>query len=119
MANYVNYKKKYNFEERKKQVDGIIKKFPDRVPVIIEKEENCKSVPQIDRNKFLVPDYFTMAELIHIIRTKITLTSEKAIFVFINNELVNTSKLVREVYESHKEHDGFLYVKYASENTFG
>ena len=118
MSNF-SYKKKYNFEDRKKQVDGIIKKYPDRIPVIIEKEEGCKTINNIDRNKFLVPDYFTMTELIHIIRTKVTLTQEKALFVFINNQLVNNTKLIREVYNEHKDHDGFLYVKYAGENTFG
>jgi GABA(A) receptor-associated protein len=118
MSNF-SYKKKYNFEDRKKQVDGIVKRYPNRIPVIIEKEEGCKSIDNIDRNKFLVPDGFSMSELILVIRNKITLSSEKALFVFINNQIMNNSRTIREIYNEYKDHDGFLYVKYAGENTFG
>ncbi len=44
---------------------------------------------------------------------------EKAIFIFVNNVLPPSSSLLSQVYQEHMDEDGFLYVLYSSENTFG
>jgi GABA(A) receptor-associated protein len=44
---------------------------------------------------------------------------EKAIFIFVNNVLPPSSSLLSQVYQEHMDEDGFLYVVYSSENTFG
>ena len=38
---------------------------------------------------------------------------------FINNKLLPTSALMQTVYNKEKDEDGFLYVSYSGENTFG
>lgn len=45
--------------------------------------------------------------------------SEKAIFIFVNDILPPTAALISTIYEEHKDEDGFLYVLYSGENTFG
>ena len=42
-----------------------------------------------------------------------------AIFVFCKNILPPTSQLINDLYNNSKDDDGFLYIIYASENTFG
>jgi GABA(A) receptor-associated protein len=47
------------------------------------------------------------------------LPPEKAVFLFINNNIHNSSRLLSNIYETDKDIDGFLYITYTSENTFG
>lgn len=44
---------------------------------------------------------------------------EKALFVFVGSVLPPTGALLKEVYAQHVDRDGFLYVQYSGESTFG
>ncbi|KAH9540621.1 hypothetical protein CY35_14G015000, partial [Sphagnum magellanicum] len=76
--------------------------------LIVEKAEKS-DIPNIDKKKYLVP-----ADL-----TRIKLSFEKAIFIFVNNVLPPTTAMMSSIYEEHKDEDGFLYFTYSGENTFG
>ena len=39
--------------------------------------------------------------------------------IFINDKLCPTSALLSQIYEENKDEDGFLYIKYDGESTFG
>ena len=95
-------------------------KYPDRICVIVEKSNNSIDIPDIDRNKFLIPKNLTIGDLMYVIRKRINLSPEKSIFLFINNLVMPTiSSTINELYQAHKNKDGFLYVFFAGENTFG
>merc|ERR1712083_530785 len=96
----------------------ILKKYPDRLPVIVEKAPNS-DIPDIDKKKYLVPADLTVGQFVYVIRKRIKLTPEKAIFIFVKDVLPSTAALMSKVYEDHKGEDGFLYVTYSGENTFG
>lgn len=51
-----------------KDATEIRAKFPNKIPVIIERFEGDKYLPMLDRCKFLVPDHITVAELMQIVR---------------------------------------------------
>ena len=72
-----------------------------------------------DKKKYLVPNDLTVAQFIYVIRKRLNLHSEKAMFIFINGQLPTNSHLINDLYEINKDQDGFLYVTYALENTFG
>lgn len=114
-----SFQKEHSFEKRKAEADRIKKKFPDRIPVIVERANKCTNVPAIDKNKYLVPVDLTVGQFVYVVRKRIKLTPEQAIFVFINNYLPPTASLMSTIYESHKATDGFLYMTYSGENTFG
>ena len=105
------------FEEKIVYSSALKNKYPDRIPVIIEKSK--KDDPDIDKNKYLVPKYLNISEFLHIIRKRIKIDSKKAIFIFINNTLTPMNITMGDIYQTHKCNDGFLYVKYTLENTFG
>ncbi|KAK8601067.1 hypothetical protein V6N12_050912 [Hibiscus sabdariffa] len=86
--------------------------------VIVEKAENSM-VPDIDKPKFLVPAGSTVGLFVCLVRKMIKLSAEKAIFVFVKNTLPPTAALMSAIYEENKDEDGFLYVTYSGENTFG
>jgi GABA(A) receptor-associated protein len=110
--------KEHSFEARKDEADRIMKKFPDRVPVIIEKTKES-NVPDIDKKKYLVPNDLTIGNFLYVVRKRIKLPPEVALFLFIDKYLPPTSSLVSAVYDKHRNSDGFLYMVYATENTFG
>ncbi len=107
------------FPRRLEESKRVMEKYPDRIPVIMERAANSKNVPDIDRIKFLVPKDIIISQFTFIIRKRINITSEKAIFVYVNNVLPASSSVMSTIYEEHKNDDGFLYMKYAGENTFG
>jgi GABA(A) receptor-associated protein len=112
------FKKDFSLKKRKEEATRIILKYPDRVPVIIEKDESSEII-SIDRKKFLVPEDLTVGQFLFVIRKRIKLSPEKAIFLFVNNTLPSTSSLMSYLYKQNKDDDGFLYMLYAGEATFG
>ena len=112
-----NFKSKHPFEKRLEESTRITEKYPDRIPVICERISI--DIPEIDRKKFLCPDDLSLANFMYVIRKRLKLTPEKSIYLFINGKLINNTKLLAQIYENEKEKDGFLYIQYASESTFG
>jgi len=107
-------------EDRTAESAKIRSKFPDRVPVICERAATAKAgLPQIENRKFLVPEEMSMGQLVYIVRKRIKLPPEQAIFVFVGGRLPPTSAKLADLYRKHKDEDGMLYCVYASENTFG
>lgn len=113
------FKKKFDFKTRSAESRRIIEKYPERIPIIVEKNENSNNVPEIDKQKFLVPNDLNVGQFLYIIRKRLQLKPEQAIFAFVNNSLPSTSSSVAEIYNTQKDEDGFLYFIYSGENTFG
>lgn len=115
----MNFKNKHSLKDRMSESKRITLKYPDRIPIICEKWSRESYLPDIDKNKYLVPKQLTIGEFMYIIRTRMKLDNNKALFLFVNNTIPTISSLVMEVYEHQKDVDGFLYIVYASENVFG
>ena len=114
------FKQDYIFESRTKESSGLLKKYPERVPVIIERSKNSIHLTIIDKNKFLVPKELTMSQLLWVIRKRMHIKREQSVFLFSESgKLFAGTEFVLTVYENNKDPDGFLYLRYANENTFG
>ena len=105
----------YTHDER--TINKILAKYPDRIPVIIKKGN--KEAPDIDRHKYLVPKDITFSTFTCIIRQRIKLTQDQAIFIMVNNTLVNQSEIMSSIYKKYKSNNGSLYLVYSTESTFG
>ena len=114
------FKKKHTLEERKSESDKIIKKYEDRIPIIVTKDPKCKNLEDISKNKFLAPTDLTLGQFLVVIRKRINLSEAEALFVFVDESiLATTSQTIGNLYDNHKDEDGFLYMMYCSENVFG
>lgn len=116
-----SFKEQHSYDDRVEEARRIIMKYPDRIPVIVQKHTsgNTDSLPNLQKTKFLVPDHITYGQFLYIIRTRIHLQPEKALFLFVNNKLPSASSGMRSIYEQNKDEDNFLYCFYSSESTFG
>lgn len=112
-----DYKLKKTFEERKNECDIILKKYQDKLPVII----NECSIELRDRikRKMLIQKDMTVGQYMHSVRTKFNLKSEEAVLMFVNGSFPTSSTLMCSLYDKHKDKDGFLYISILKENVFG
>lgn len=129
------FKQEISQDKRKLISTKILKKYPDRIPIIVEP---CREIdPKIKRRKFLVPSDVTMGFLIFEIRKYMdSLNSDSGITFYVHNRtvsrytnffrsteldisLVPISRIVSVIYNEYKDEDGFLYLVYAKENIFG
>ena len=115
MNNCIN---NHNFDSRNKESQKILLKYPTRIPIIVEKCNRCL-LKNIDKKKYLVPKDMTMSQFIFVIRKRIQLESSQSLFVMVNHRLVRSNDQLGDIYDDRKNEDGFLYVTYTSENTFG
>jgi GABA(A) receptor-associated protein len=82
-------------------------KYSDRIPVICEKVEKS-DIATIDKKKYLVPADLTVGQFVYVIRKRIKLSPEKAIFIFVDEVLPPTAALMSSIYEEHKDEDGYV-----------
>lgn len=115
------FKSANTFEARKEESTKITAKYPDRIPIICEKLQNNNNLnlPDIDKKKYMVSKDLQINQFIYVIRSRMKLPPEKAIFIFINGNIPTGTSLIAYYYEKYKDPDGFLYINYSGENTFG
>ena len=107
-----------SLQERKEEASKILLKYPDRIPVLVTKRAKSE-IPDIDKYKYLVPGDLTMGQFLYVIRKRIKLSPDAAIFIFVNNALPPAGALIAQIYKDHKDESGFLYITYSGESTFG
>jgi len=113
------FKDKYSFAERLKESEYILNKYNDKIPIICEKYKKVKNVSNISKTKFLVSRDITIGQFIYVIRKFINIHHDTALFLFIGNVIPPNTAYITDIYNSMKEQDGFLYIVYSTENTFG
>jgi GABA(A) receptor-associated protein len=112
---------KFTFFERTSESSKIMKKYTDRIPVICEKNIRDTSIPDIDKHKYLVPHDLTVGQFIYVVRKRIRLPANSALFLFVgdHNTLLPNNLYMDEIYARYRNLDGFLYIMYSKENVFG
>jgi len=112
------FKQEFSFEQRLQESSQVLFQYSDRIPLICEKAPNQTDCPNIER-KYLIPNYISIGQFIYVIRTRMNIRPEEAIFLFVNNQILSGGSIIKQVYNLHKDLDGFLYVQYSKENIFG
>jgi len=116
----ISFKIQYSLKDRILESTRVLEKYPSRVPIICERSNtagfNC---PLIDKNKYLVERDLTLGQFQYVVRRRLRLSPEKALFLIIKNNIPTTTQTIGDLYEKNKHEDGFLYIYYSFENVFG
>ena len=96
--------------ERKIDVQKIFNKYPDKIPIFVQKEKSCYDLPDTMTQKYLVPRELTLGQFLYTIRKRIML----------HHHILNTEIIMIEIYEKHhNKYDNMLYALCSTESTFG
>lgn len=113
------YRKEVEFDKRCVESLRIRQKFPDKVPIIAERAPRSSCV-ELEQRKFLVPNDINVMQLIYILRKRLKLTEAQALYIYPDSAIPPpTSMLISTLDAGNRDLDGFLYIHYDSENTFG
>lgn len=118
------YKLMVPLEQRIKQNTTIMQKYyPDKVAIIIQKHPNEKTLAEFDKNKFLVPLEMNYHGLMMVIRERVCSKISPTTAIYLSTEngtMLTSTQTISDIFHYHKdEEDGFLYLYYTGENTFG
>ena len=115
----MTFKESLDFETRRCESERMRSKFPDRIPVVVERCKSSQVLAQV-KPKFLAPKTLTVGQFMFIIKTRLKMSSDQALYLLANDSvLICSSSLMRTVYEQNCDKDGFLYITYSVEDTFG
>lgn len=112
---YITNFRKQEEEERIKISEKIMSKYPQRVPIIVD----CKKEVNLDKNKYIVPYDLTVGQFMYVLKKRIKINYDQSIFLLCNNELIINTEVINNLFNKHKDSDGFLYIIISLENTFG
>nr|CCC91441.1 putative microtubule-associated protein 1A/1B, light chain 3 [Trypanosoma congolense IL3000] len=134
MPSHYRYQYTRSFDERLKETKSTRLRYPRHIPIVCEPTSTVKAAKQhgvglfagrqqmqreLDCNKFLLPESATVMEFLVLLRRRLLLEEGDAVFVFVGNELPPNSACLGDLYTREKDPDGFLYLSYGVENTFG
>jgi GABA(A) receptor-associated protein len=115
-----DFKNQYTIAKRKTESASIKIKYPNRIAVICEVVKRDRDTLILDKKKFLVPSDLTVGQFVHIIRRRIKLSSDQALFIFTsNNTIPAISSMMGQIYNECVDDDGFIYFCISAESTFG
>ena len=110
------FKKENSLKNRQFKLQNIKNNFPDKIPLIIQKYKNSK-LPEYQKDKFLVPDFFTINDLINFFKKRFNIGAEFELILYLNEDNYVESKnlSITEIYDQYKDQeDGFLYLYYTN-----
>ena len=109
-----SFQSKYSEEERKAESTRILARYASKVPVIVERARGS-SLEELSKKKYLVPRDMIQGELQYVIRKRLSLSSSEGLYMYVDGVLLQSGALLR----GYASPDGFIYVEYATEATFG
>lgn len=114
-----SYKRDNLFQNRINECCKIKRKYPNRIPIICEKDPKCKLVSDLKKIKYLAPLDISIGQFMHVIRKQLRLRESQSIYFKIDNMIPPCTVLMQNLYDVYSDEDGYLYISYIGENTFG
>lgn len=114
-----SYKEENSLAKRTQESEGIKRKWPGKIPIIIERSPTSQ-LEALPKSKFLCQAEYTVLQFLGCLRKKMNLLRDVALFVFVNGtELFSGDASMSAIYESKKDEDGFLYLTISDQEVMG
>lgn len=114
-----NYLETVSSDHQRQRSQRFLQKYPRRVPVLIDRTENCQL--EISTHRHLVDRADTLGQFVGTIRSRIKLGPENALVWFVNgNTVACLSHTMGQLYDEHKNGESLvLLLQYSEESVFG
>ena len=115
-------KRNPNVDKRKQECQHILNQFPEKIPIICEKDPKCKNLKEIGKTKFLVSNDLSVAQFYFMVRKNLNVEEERSSFYLLANGkyALYGDFLMSNIYQKYKNpEDGFLYILYTSTLIWG
>ena len=113
------FKMTNSFENRKAESKRVREKYPDKIPVIIEKSDST-TLGDIKKHKYLFQKELTMAQILLYVREQLNVQQTDTIILYVANKYIPlNSELLSQVYEKYADKDGFMYITYTKQEAYG
>ena len=110
----MRYQDKFTFSQRAEYSSDLLKKYPDRKPVIVYNSRTKSTY------KLLLLNHHVIGIILQHIKQRMKIDKSDAIYVFINKTIIpQTTDTIESIYNQYKDQDGYLYLDAHKENTFG
>ena len=109
-----NFAEEYSLEKRKEMVQHFLCNYPDRIPIIIEKNKTCTLSSELDKRKYLFPKNYTMDHVLYMIHRKLKINSDQNIYIYIGKLRPSSPVLIEEIYKHYADESGFLNLTYTN-----
>ena len=115
-----DYRRTHTFEERREAAAAVRRQHPHRVPVVCQPAATSKLQAPC-KTRYLVPRALAVQQFLFVVRRNAKLSSQEALFLFAGDDYTLTSgtMTIGDLDENRRDADGFVYIFYAEENTFG
>ena len=125
-----DFRKRFNFEERKAITDKILDKYEEKCPLYLSFDSHLNLKSLKNYNRYIVTNNLTMSRFLLIVKKKINFNSAESLTLFIEIYDKNGSNIkdtivaplsssIASIYDMNKNDDGFLYIRLVKENVFG
>ena len=120
---YVYYKKSLNKTKKLKFKDNLLKdriktfkslseKFPDKIPIICEKDPDCDELEEIEKTKYVIDNNMKISQFLLLLNNKNFFSFP--ICIKINDEIIDENETIENLYKKFKDkEDNFLYCFYS------
>lgn len=122
----LTYRDRVSFEDRVKEAEDTRSRYPNKVPLVIERHKSEKYLPAIDKIKWLVPQEMSLAQLSGVIKERLQVppSADQQLFLLVASpdlgpSLPSLLTSLSSLHSSHSNPDGFLYLHYSSQEAYG
>merc|ERR1719189_1900308 len=116
----IPFRQKVSFEQRKVEAKDSRTRYPTKIPIVIEKSMSEKKIGRIDKLKWLVPHEMTIFQFSLILRQRLQCPPQTQFFLLINGrDFPPLNTALASIYKKYCDKDGYLYLTYSSQESFG
>lgn len=123
-----------SLEQRRKMSTKMMTENPGRIPVILTRAARAAAdTPMLKKSRLLVPGDLTVGQMLQKIRQDCLLfvdqgessggaksNGQQALFLFVGKGVLPPiAATLEQIHARFKDEDGFLYITYSAESTFG